>query len=166
MPSRGRVFAMGCSGSALYPVLSKWGLERGWLSSSATLRTFWSLLAGGVSIAGLAVALETPENLARMTFTDLMIIVYLGVFSSGVTFWLMQRATSVLTPAAVTAYTYLVPSVSIVLLLINQPHRLGWQWLPGCALVLVAMTLLLHRDARCPPQETRAALSLNNPAPV
>jgi len=170
------VFAMGCTGSALYPVLSKWGLERGWLSHSATLRTFWSLLAGGVLIAGLGVSLEAPGNLSRMTATDLVVIVYLGVFSSGATFWLMQRATSVLTPAAVTAYTYLVPSVSIGLLLINQPDHLGWQWLPGCVLVLFAMTLLLRRDARsqgrwrAPENETiesnTAASSLTNPVPV
>jgi drug/metabolite transporter (DMT)-like permease len=170
------VFAIGCSGSALYPVLSKWGLERGWLSHSATLRTFWSLLAGGVLIAGLGVSLEAPGNLARMTVTDLMVIVYLGVFSSGATFWLMQRATSVLTPAAVTAYTYLVPSVSIVLLFIHQPDLIGWQWLPGSALVLVAMTLLLRRDARSPGrwrapesetiESNAAAPSPTNPVPV
>ncbi|MEH6571352.1 MAG: hypothetical protein V7709_19880 [Halioglobus sp.] len=32
------VFAIGRTGSAFYPVLSKLGLERGWLSHSATLR--------------------------------------------------------------------------------------------------------------------------------
>ena len=161
------VFAMGCCGSAAYPVLSKWGLERGWLSGSATLRTFWSLLAGGALIAGLGLAMEAPDKLLHMTTTDLMIIVYLGVFSSGATFWLMQRATAVLTPAAVTAYTYLVPSVSIVLL-INPSHGLGWQWLPGGALVLLAMALLLRRDMRSgrQPHEIQSVPYSNTPVPV
>jgi drug/metabolite transporter (DMT)-like permease len=140
------VFFIGCAASAMYPVLSKWGLERGWLSKSAALRTFWSLLSGGVLIGGLALIMEAPRELARMTPGDVMVLVYLGAVSSGLTFWLMQRATSVLSPAAVTAYSYLVPSVSILLLLMEQPQRFGWRWLPGSLLVLLAMALLLRRD--------------------
>lgn len=140
------VFFIGCAASALYPVLSKWGLERGLLSKSAALRTFWSLLTGGVLIGGLALTMEVQQRLARMTPGDVMVLVYLGVGSSGLTFWLMQRATAVLSPAAVTAYSYLVPSVSILLLLMEQPQRFGWRWLPGSLLVLVAMVLLLRRD--------------------
>ena len=74
-------------------------------------------------------------------------LLYLGVFSSGMTFWLTQRATAVLTPAAVTAYSYLVPFVSMLLLFIDQPQRIGWYWLPGSLLVVLAITLLLKRDA-------------------
>jgi drug/metabolite transporter (DMT)-like permease len=141
------VFLLGCAASAMYPVLSKWGLERGWLSKSAALRAFWSLLTGGVLIGGLALTMEAPQELARMTPSDVMVLVYLGTVSSGLTFWLMQRATSVLSPAAGTAYSYLVPSVSILLLMMEQPQRLGWRWLPGSLLVLFAMALLLRRDS-------------------
>jgi drug/metabolite transporter (DMT)-like permease len=69
------------------------------------------------------------------------------VFSSGVTFWLTQRATAILTPAAVTGYSYLVPFVSMLLLLVNQPQRIGWHWLPGSLMVVLAIALLLKRDA-------------------
>jgi drug/metabolite transporter (DMT)-like permease len=141
------VFFIGCAASAMYPVLSKWGLERGWLSKSAALRTFWSLLLGGVLIGALALIMEAPRGLARMTPSDVMVLVYLGAVSSGLTFWLMQRATVVLSPAAVTAYSYLVPSVPILLLLMQQPQLFGWRWLPGSLLVLLAMALLLRRDA-------------------
>ena len=82
-----------------------------------------------------------------MTFTDTLLLVYLGVFSSGVTFWLQQGATAVLTPAAVTAYSYLVPFVSMLLLFMGQAHRIGWHWLPGSLLVLLSIALLLRRDA-------------------
>jgi hypothetical protein len=47
------------------------------------------------------------------------------VFSSGMTFWLYQGATAVLTPGAVTAYVYIVPFVSMLLLFIEQPQRIG-----------------------------------------
>ena len=140
-------FFLGCVASALYPVLSKWGLNRGWLSPSAALRTFWSLLIGGVLIGLLGLIGEAPEALAGMTLADALLVAYLGVFSSAVTFWLLQRATAVLTPGAVTAYSYLVPFVSMLLLFIEQPHQIGWPWLPSSLLVILATTLLLRRDA-------------------
>jgi drug/metabolite transporter (DMT)-like permease len=85
------VFFAGCVASAMYPVLSKWGLDRGWLSQEAALRTFWSLLAGGVLIGLLGLTREAPEALAAMTPSDALLVAYLGVFSSGLTFWLQQR---------------------------------------------------------------------------
>lgn len=139
------VYFAGCLASAFYPVLSKWGINRNWLSPSAAQRTFWSLLIGGILIGGLGLIWEIPQALADMTISDVLLLVYLGVFSSGLTFWLLQQATAVLTPGAVTAYTYLVPFVSMLLLLIEQPRRIGWHWLPGSLLVVSAMVLLFRR---------------------
>lgn len=141
------VFFVGCLATALYPVLSKWGLGRGWLSHRAAVRTFWSLLTGGVLIGLLGLIWEAPQALATMTLSDALLLAYLGVFSSGMTFWLLQRATAVLTPGAATAYTYLVPFVSMLLLFIGQPQRIGWHWLPGGLLVMLTIALLLRRDA-------------------
>jgi len=138
-------FFVGCLASALYPVLSKWGLNHGWLSPSAGLRTFWSLLTGGVLVGLLGLIWEDPRLLIPLTLTDGLVLLYLSVFSSGMTFWLTQRATAVLTPAAVTAYSYLVPFVSMLLLFIDQPQRIGWHWLPGSLLVVLAIALLLKR---------------------
>ncbi|MDR5903690.1 DMT family transporter [Franzmannia qiaohouensis] len=140
------VFFGGCLSTALYPVLSKWGLNRGWLSGSAAARTFWSLALGGALI-GLAGSLVEPlAGLARMTAFDLLLVVYLGLCSSAMTFWLMQRATAALTPGAVTAYSYLVPFVSMLLLFASDLAQIGWAWLPGSALIVVAMVLLLRGD--------------------
>lgn len=141
------LFFLGCVASALYPVLSKWGLQQGWLSNSAALRTFWSLVAGGVLIGFLGLALEPIPALARMTVFDFLLVAYLGVFSSGVTFWLIQRGTGVLTPGTVTAYTYLVPFVSMLILFVTEPDTIGWEWLPGSLAVILAIVLLLRRSA-------------------
>lgn len=157
------VFFLGCAASALYPVLSKWGLERGWLSDSTSLRTFWSLVAGGVLIGLLGLAFEPAQALARMTFFDFMLITYLGIFSSGVTFWLMQRGTGVLTPGAVTAYTYLVPFVSMLILFVSEPGQIGWQWLPGSVTVILAIALLLSRSPAEPGRGSKTRSALNQP---
>ncbi|ALM54462.1 EamA-like transporter family protein [Halomonas huangheensis] len=141
-------FFVGCMASALYPVLSKFGLVRGWLSPHAGVRTLWSLVLGGVLIALLGLIFNSPAAMARMTLSDLLLVTYLGMFSSGVTFWLQQRATATLTPAAVTAYGYLVPFVSMLLLFIQQPQALSLVWLPGGVMVMAAILLLLRRDVR------------------
>ncbi len=52
-----------------------------------------------------------------------------------------------LTPGAVTAYSYLVPFVSMLLLFFDQPARMGWHWAPGALLVMLAIVLLLQRDS-------------------
>jgi len=91
---------------------------------------------------------ERPAALLRMNLLDLLLVIYLGVFSSAMTFFLQQRATAALTPGAVTAYSYLVPFVSMLLLFFDQPARMGWHWLPGSLLVVLAIGLLLRRDAR------------------
>ncbi len=150
-PAFGRgeaVFFLGCIATACYPVLSRWGLASGRLPESAAVRTFWSLGLGGVLIGLAGLAVEPVGRLAAMTALDLALLVYLGLCSSALTFWLMQRATAALTPGAVTAYGYLVPFVSMLLLFVQSPERIGWVWLPGSLAVLLAMGLLMRGDGR------------------
>lgn len=141
------VYFVGCFCSALYPVLSRWGLVRGWIAEHAALRAFWSLTIGAILVGILGLLQETPQSLARLTLPDMLLLAYLGVFSSGVTFWLMQQAAAALTPGAATAYTYLTPFVSMLLLFAADPQRISWHWLPGAFLVVLAVALLLRRDA-------------------
>lgn len=138
------VFFAGCVATALYPVLSRWGLASGRLPESAAVRTFWSLGLGGLLVGLAGLAIEPVGRLAAMRATDLALLVYLGLCSSALTFWLMQRATAVLTPGVVTAYGYLVPFVSMLLLFAGSPERIGWVWLPGSLMVLMAMALLIR----------------------
>ncbi len=138
------VFFLGCFSAALYPVLSKWGLATGRLPGAAAVRTFWSLGLGGVLIGLVGLVAEPVERLVAMTTADLALLIYLGLCSSALTFWLMQRATAALTPGMVTAYGYLVPFVSMLLLFVQSPESVDWVWLPGSVLVLLAMALLMR----------------------
>ena len=137
-------FFIGCIGSALYPVLSKWGLARSLLSSDAAVRTFWSFVSGGALIGILGVTVEAAPALAKMNLGDALLIAYLGIVSSGATFWLMQRGTAVLTPGEVTGYSYLAPFVSMLVLFVTRPDVIGLHWLPGSLLVVAAITLLFR----------------------
>lgn len=151
-------FLAACLGSAAYPVLSKLGLKRGWLSPHAAARAFWSLGAGAVLIGLAGLGFEEAGALLQMTSRDALVVVYLAVFSTGLTFWLLQRANGVLSPAQVTAYGYLAPFVAMLLLFVTEPDRISWHWLPGSLLVITAIALLLRGDVRPrPPLPVRSA---------
>lgn len=156
------VFFAGCLGLAFYSVLSRWGLSRQWLSERAGVRTFWSLAVGTVLVAVLGLIEERPQSLANLKLPDVLLLVYLGVPSTGGTFWLLQRAAAALTPAAATAYSYAVPLVSMLLLFVMEPQRISWRWLPGAVLVVLAMALLLRRDAE-PESQSRPSDSAGEP---
>jgi drug/metabolite transporter (DMT)-like permease len=141
------VFFAGCLALALYSVLTKWALSRCWLSARAAVRAFWSLLVGAVLVGALGLIEEKPQALAHLELPDVLLLAYLGVLSTGGTFWLMQRAAAVLTSAVTTAYAYASPLVSMLLLFIAEPQTISWRWLPGAVLVVLAMALLLLRDA-------------------
>ena len=140
------VYFSGCVGIAFYPVLSKWGLRRRWLSRSPAVRTFWSLVLGGILVGALGLIDENPHALTRLSFVDACWLVYLGVISTGATFLLIQRATATLSPGSMTAYAYVPPFVSMVLLFITEPASISWRWLPGSLLVILAIALLLRAD--------------------
>jgi len=140
------VFFAGCVGLALYSVLSKWGLSRQVISERAAVRTFWSLALGAVLVGALGLMEDTPGALRHLTLWDVFLLIYLGVFSTGGTFWLLQRAAAVLTPATTMAYSYAPPFVSMLLLFIREPQTLSLRWLPGSVLVVLAIALLLRRD--------------------
>ena len=140
------LFFGGCLCSALYPVLSKWGLERGWLDRAPGPRAFWSLFMGVLSSAALGLWLEQPAQLWRLGGQELLVLVYLGILSTSATFWLQQYATRLLTPGGIAAYGYLVPFVAMLVLFASRPELIGWSWLPGSLLVLTAMGLLLRED--------------------
>jgi drug/metabolite transporter (DMT)-like permease len=148
------VYFAGCLGLALYSVLSRWSLSQRWISGSAAVRAFWSVAVGAILVGTLGLIEEKPQELARMKLPDVLLLAYLGILSTAGTFWLMQRAAAVLSPAATTAYAYAVPFVSMLLLFIMEPQRITWRWLPGAVLVFLAMTLLFRRDA--PESSSRA----------
>ena len=58
-------YLLGCIASASYPVLSKLGLSKQWLSPSAEVRTFWSLVIGSAWVGLFGADRRKPRRLAR-----------------------------------------------------------------------------------------------------
>ena len=110
------------------------------------MRTFWSIAVGAVLVAVLGLVLEEPRSLLNMTAFDGVMSAYLGVVSTGGTFWLMQRAVVALTPAVASAYAYAPPFVTMLVIFIQDPQAITWRWVPGALLVIAAFALLIIMD--------------------
>lgn len=142
------VFVAGCIALSLYAVLTRWGLNTRLLPTDAIARTLWSLLAGGVLVGLVGLVAEEPQALTHLNGRDVLLLFYLGVLSTGGTFWLMQRAAATLSPAAASAYSYAPPLVSLLLQIVARPQMPSWGTDFGAAAIVTAMCLLLWRDGR------------------
>jgi drug/metabolite transporter (DMT)-like permease len=138
------VFFAGCVGMAVYAVVSKWGIARHRLPDGAAARTFWSLATAAVLAGIFGLLVDHPAALNHLDRSDLLLLLYLGVLSTSGTFYLQQRATPFLSPAAVSAYSYAPPFFSMLLLFVTEPGTVSWRWAPGSLLILLAIALLLR----------------------
>ena len=135
-----QLFLIGCAAHALYTPLVRL-TARG---EPVRVYTFATLVGGlAVTLAWSgAEVLATPwASLPAIAWAG---VVYLGIFTTAVTFLLVQYATLRLPSAKVMAYGYLVPSLVIV-----QEGLLGEGWVAapvwlGVALTVAALLLLLR----------------------
>lgn len=105
---------------------------------------------GTVLGALLVTALYALPDLAKTEFTALprtvwLVALYLGIFTTAATFFLLQVAIPRLSPGKVMAYTYLVPSWVILHQLVLGNFEPGRVYI-GVLFTLAALTLLLAQD--------------------
>ncbi len=162
------IYFLGCMAAALHPTLSKWGIERKFLSQSAAARSVYSLLAGALLTSVAGISIEPVTMLKQIGLIDLAILLYLGIMSTALTFWLTQYATQSLLPAEVKGYSYLIPLVTLGLTWLLGNADLQWAMLPGGLLVLLSIVLLQRRSVslmRAPATVTLRNDPITSPHP-
>jgi drug/metabolite transporter (DMT)-like permease len=145
-----QIYFWGCVAHALYtPMVAR--LNRG---EPAAAFTFGMLLAGG----GILLVWGWPDiratDWAALRPIVWIALLYLALFASAATFVLLQYATLHLPSAKVMAYTYLTPSWVILWEIALGRAAPPLLVLPGIALTVLALGLLLESDA--PPVRRRA----------
>ena len=108
--------------------------------------TFWVICIGSIWLLILALpALETQKwnDVSIGTYAG---IAYLALFTTLITFFLLQFGTLRLGPTQVASYGFLTPIFVAMLNFIIGTGGFQWQLLPGFFLVLIAMILVHKRD--------------------
>ena len=140
------VFLAGCLCMGLYtPLVSRF--HRG---EPAAVMSFWVLVTG----AGWLL-LANNSALFTVSWGEVPIrvyagVAYLAVFTTLLTFFIMQHATLRLGPTRVAAYGYLTPALVVIIEWIFGKALPGAGTLSGVGLILVAM-VVVQRGARPPP---------------
>lgn len=136
------IYFLGCIAHALYtPMVRR--LNRG---EPALAFGFGTLIGGGLvlSITGARdVAMTDWRALPDLVW---IVLLYLAVFASAVSVWLLQVAALRLPSAKVMAYTYLVPSWVIVWEAAQGAPPPGMVVMGGIGLTVVALLLLLRNE--------------------
>ena len=136
------IYAVGCLSHALYTPLSR-RLNRG----ENALEAAFGVMAGGTVVLMLY-AVPRVDSVPWSAVTPLVwvTLAYLVVFTTAGTATLLQYAALRLPSSKVMAYTYLVPSWVILWdLALGQAAPPGII-LPGVAVTLLALAVLLRRD--------------------
>ncbi|MGH8390325.1 MAG: DMT family transporter [Pseudomonas sp.] len=142
------VYGVGCLAMALYSPLSQ-RLKAGSLKGRGAVgMTFWNMLFGAVFLLGFCGLSGGWRTASLLTVSDFFWLVYLALFATLATFWLLHRAIGVIAPSSVISYIYLST------LFITMFHWFWWRQSPlllevvGATLVGIGMLALLMSSKR------------------
>ena len=152
------IYFVGCIAHALYTPLVR-RLNRG---EPVLVFSFGTLIGGGVVLSLFGVREIAGTDWAGLPHLVWVVLVYLAVFASALSVWLLQTAALRLPAAKVMAYTYLVPSWVLVWEAVGGVPMPGSVVLVGIAMTVIALLLLLRdEDAQRPDLSSRSSDSRN-----
>jgi drug/metabolite transporter (DMT)-like permease len=145
------VYGIGCLAMALYSPLSQRLKARSLKGRGPVGMTFWNMLFGALFLLAFCGFSGGWRSASLLTESDFWWLIYLAVFATLATFWLLHRAIGVIAPSSVISYIYLST------LFLTLFH---WFWLRqsplsleiiGALLVGVGMWALLMSSRRGVP---------------
>lgn len=101
------VFAAGCLAMALYSPLSQWFKACALKGLDPVAMTFWNMLFGSLFLLVFCLFSGGWRSGLQLSTLDIGWLVYLALFGTLATFWLLHRAIGVIAPSTVISYVYL-----------------------------------------------------------
>ncbi|WP_095127915.1 DMT family transporter [Pseudomonas sp. Irchel s3h14] len=145
------VYGVGCLAMALYSPLSQRLKASSLKGRDPVGMTFWNMLFGALFLLAFCGFSGGWRSASLLTVSDFWWLIYLAVFATLATFWLLHRAIGVIAPSSVISYIYL----STLLLTLFHWFWLRQSPLPleiiGALLVGVGMWALLMSSRRGVP---------------
>lgn len=137
------IFLAGTASLGLYAVLIQL-LHRG---EPTAVMTFWTLVTGSLWLLAFGWSDLGEVDWPAVEPRVFLWIAYLAFFTTLLSFFLNQKAVTVLGPTRTMAYSYLNPGLVALLAWWLGQEAIGWRALPGIALTLVSMLVLQRRAA-------------------
>ena len=132
------LFLLGCLFMGAYnPMIKK--LYSG---EAMELMTFWVISFGTLWLLLLSLPTLNQIEWQAVDSQVYLGILYLAIFTTLISFFLLQLGTLVLVATQVAAYSFLTPVFVVILNLFIGSAVFQWQLLPGIAFVLIAMILV------------------------
>lgn len=120
-------------------------LTRKWRPDESALTfTAWQLVAGGVLLLPVALALEPP--LPALTGANIAGFVWLGLFGAAISYFFWFRGIERLGPAAVTGFGFLSPLTAVLLGWVILGEALAPQQFAGAVIVLACTWISSRPD--------------------
>ncbi|AZD28196.1 DMT family transporter [Pseudomonas chlororaphis] len=142
------VYGVGCLAMAGYSPLSQRLKATSLKDRSPAAMTFWNMLFGALFLSAFCLPGGTWRSAALLSLEDGLWLLYLALFATLATFWLLHRAIGVIAPATVISYIYL----STLFITLFHWFGLGRQPLPsellGALLVGLGMLALILGSRR------------------
>ncbi|ARU59179.1 membrane protein [Oleiphilus messinensis] len=104
--------------------------------------TFWVILTGGIWLLCLSANTLSEIEWSAVDPKVYGGILYLSVFTTLTTFFLIQYGTVKIGPTKVAAYGFLNPIFVLLMTTLLGTHQFTWAYVPGVVLVVLAMGLI------------------------
>jgi len=101
------VYGIGCLAMALYAPLSHRLKADSLKGRGPVPMTFWNMLFGALFLLVFCGLSGGWRSASLLTLNDFYWLMYLAVFATLATFWLLHRAIGVIAPSSVISYIYL-----------------------------------------------------------
>lgn len=143
------VYTVGCIAMAIYSPLSQRFKEGSLKGRPPAVMTFWNMLFGALCLFLVCLVTGGWRTLWQVSPSDLFWLVYLAMFGTLATFWLLHRAIGAIPSSTVISYVYLSTLFTALVhwTWLNEPPQLFE--LAGALLVGVGMFGLI-RSSRQP----------------
>ncbi len=138
------VFFIGCLALGLYNVL----IKKLYQNEPMELLTFWVLVWGSVWLSVISWQDLGQINWKSVELNVYAAIAYLSVFTTLITFFLMQFSIVRIGAAKASAYNFITPVFVILLSIILGMERFSPVIVPGILLIIMAMFLIQHAKGR------------------
>lgn len=117
-------------------------IKRVYKGEPMVVMTFWVILTGGFWLLMLSLSSLPSIEWRQVELSVYGGVLYLAIFTTLATFFLIQYGTVKLGPTKVAAYGFLTPIFVLSMTMIIGMSKFEWSFVPGVVLVLLAMRLI------------------------